>query len=65
LSAIYVDDDSSPDPSIDNVLRSVRNFGKSNDGAYPLEGCCIQVARKPIPSGLSHFPRRHDTVNAE
>jgi hypothetical protein len=53
LSVVYVNNNAPSDSSTDNVLRGVWHFRESNDGADTLEGCSIQVARKPIPSGLS------------
>jgi hypothetical protein len=62
---IYVNNDAPSDSSTDNVLCGVWNFRESNDRADTVERCCIQVARKPIPSGLPQLPRRHDAIDTE
>src|SRR3981081_4048931 len=65
VSAIHVNNDAAPDMSTHDVLSSVWNFRESNYAANTIQGCCIQIARKPVPSGLSQFPRRHDAINTE
>src|ERR1700730_9104504 len=65
VSAIHVNNDAAPDMPTHDVLRGVWNFRESNDAANTVQGCCIQIARKPVPSGLSQFPRRHDAINTE